>query len=198
MAKLLPNFLRQRAMQFTRTMAATVLELARVFVSPLVVLPFGHEVPLVEQDIRSFDFVEIIVDPRLILGDKFVHVVVSSFSEVDVKHASHESSVNDPDTHGRFEFLPEPDVYFLRVGEAAAARHFLNVPQFLPFGPLCTVGCSQGGSPYELRRPCSTRWILLSTGESGAWALVERAKTNTRGMKSSFIINSLPYRRDGI
>ena len=76
-----------------------IFKRARVFVCPAVCPPPGHQVALVEfmeEDIWPLRLLEIIVNPHLVVRDEFVHMIVPTFSEVDIKRAPNEPTVHYP------------------------------------------------------------------------------------------------------
>lgn len=52
---------------------------------------------LVKQDIRPLDFLEVIVYPHFVMRYELIDVVVSPLGKVDIEHAPHETTVDDPD-----------------------------------------------------------------------------------------------------
>ena len=80
-----------------------------IFMRAIVVPTLRHQISLVqlmEQDKRTLRFCQVVVDPHFVLRNKLVHIVMSTFSEINIKYTSHKTPVDNPDTHRRFKFFP--------------------------------------------------------------------------------------------
>jgi hypothetical protein len=99
---LLPSFRGQGIVQLVRMMPTVVLELARIFMSLAVSPSFAHKVPfmeLMEEHIGPLNFLQVIVNPHLVVWNELIDMVVSPLRKIDIEHAPHEPPVNDPHAH---------------------------------------------------------------------------------------------------
>ena len=59
-----------------------------------------------QENITALLFDDIIINPYFICGHKFINLIMSAFREINIKSASDQAAIDNPDTKAVFQFLP--------------------------------------------------------------------------------------------
>jgi hypothetical protein len=65
----------------------------------IIIPTFRHQVSFVqfvERNIWTFRLFQVVVNPDFVLWNKFINVIMPSLREINVKDATHETPVNNP------------------------------------------------------------------------------------------------------